>query len=314
MLLSDANFMCLVYSFSILAGWGWAYATVVGQILAPCGYSPAVAGAVCAAMAAAGGLGCVLYVFMLSRLEGRRPYATMQLWFSVAYALALAAVLFTARPGKPIAAVVAVWALVGLTSGPVMGPLPIEHGAEITFPAPANASTTVLSVVSSVVSFLQASFDRHPALSAAALTLPPRRLAGGGGHPAAAAASLRDLRLAVDPVRRVCAGQLCCWHRVRRLHKAQLCAPDAGGGGAPGGAAAPGGGGAGRGAGRTGGQHQRLCRRLPSRRKGEGCLVAAPGCAFPAAVSPPAVPPQPNCGSLGHTKPESCVAMCISAG
>ena len=39
----------------------------------------------------------------------------------------------------------------------VMGPLPIEHAAELSFPIPANVSTTVLNAVSSLIAYLQAS-------------------------------------------------------------------------------------------------------------------------------------------------------------
>lgn len=40
-------------------------------------------------------------------------------------------------------------------TAPQMGPLPIEHAAEMTFPVPANASTTVLNLIGAVVSFFQ---------------------------------------------------------------------------------------------------------------------------------------------------------------
>lgn len=61
-----------------------------------------------------------------TRVHSNTPQVVMTALFSVA----LIAVLLTASPGVPLALLVAVWGLVGLVGGPVMGPLPIEHAAE----------------------------------------------------------------------------------------------------------------------------------------------------------------------------------------
>ena len=75
--------------------------------------------------------------------------------------------------GKTQWEVLACWALVGVSSGPLVGPLPIEHGAEMSFPIPANASTTVLALVGAIVSFLQVALARR-------WLAPPPRIASAG--------------------------------------------------------------------------------------------------------------------------------------
>lgn len=78
LLLGDANFMCLAWSVSILTGMGYAYLTVIGQMLGPCGYSDNLVGDSIAAFSAANAVGCILYVYILSHEGSSRSYQAYQ--------------------------------------------------------------------------------------------------------------------------------------------------------------------------------------------------------------------------------------------
>jgi hypothetical protein len=86
----------------------------------------------------------------------RHPYVAHQVGWSLATCAGIGVVLAVTRGGVPQAAVVAAWGVLGLFSGTLLnGALTMEHAAEMTFPLPANVSVAILSVTSSVVSFLQ---------------------------------------------------------------------------------------------------------------------------------------------------------------
>lgn len=119
-LLGDSNFMCLAWSVSILTGMGYAYLTVIGQMLGPCGYSDTLVGDSIAAFSAANAVGCILYVYILSHEGSSRSYTAYQVWFSAALALCLAIALVTASPGEPIIVVVILWSVLGMAAGPLV--------------------------------------------------------------------------------------------------------------------------------------------------------------------------------------------------
>jgi hypothetical protein len=86
----------------------------------------------------------------------RHPYVAHQVGWSLCTCAGMGIVLAVTRGGVPQAAVVAAWAALGLFSGTLLnGALTMEHAAEMTFPLPANVSVAILSVTSSIVSFLQ---------------------------------------------------------------------------------------------------------------------------------------------------------------
>jgi hypothetical protein len=119
-LLGDSNFMCLAWSVSILTGMGYAYLTVIGQMLGPCGYSDTLVGDSIAAFSAANAVGCILYVYMLSHEGSSRSYTAYQIWFSAALALCLVIALVSASPGEPIIVVVILWSILGMAAGPLV--------------------------------------------------------------------------------------------------------------------------------------------------------------------------------------------------
>jgi hypothetical protein len=149
-LLVHANFMYLNLSFSLLTGIGWTYLTIVGQLLEPCGYSNMLAGIANAVFMGANALGCFVAAPIV---ESTRGYVPMQRACSWLTALTTLAVVGTARPGAP-AAVLLAWAALGFAMGPLT-PISFEHAAEMTYPLPANSSTSLLNVAANLVGFIQ---------------------------------------------------------------------------------------------------------------------------------------------------------------
>jgi len=149
-LLVHANFMYLAISFSLLTGIGWTFLTIVGQLLEPCGYSNIVAGVSNAVFMGANAVGCFAAAPVV---ENTRAYVQMQRIFSYATALTVLMVLGTAVPGATTAVFIA-WAALGFSMGPLT-PISFEHAAEMTYPLPANSSTSLLNVVSNLVGFIQ---------------------------------------------------------------------------------------------------------------------------------------------------------------
>ena len=145
-----ANFMYLAMSFSLLTGIGWTFLTIVGQLLEPCGYSNMVAGIANAVFMGANALGCFAAAPVV---ESTRAYVALQRFFSWATAVTAFMVLGTAVPNATTAVLIA-WAALGFSMGPLT-PISFEHAAEMTYPLPANSSTSLLNVVSNLVGFVQ---------------------------------------------------------------------------------------------------------------------------------------------------------------
>jgi hypothetical protein len=149
-LLTHANFFYLTMSFSLFTGIGWTFLTVVGQLLEPCGYSNMLAGIANAVFMGANAIGCFVAAPIV---ESTRGYVQMQRAFSWLTLLTAIAVMGTARPGMATAVLLA-WGALGFFMGPLT-PISFEHAAEMTYPLPANSSTSILNVVSNLVGFIQ---------------------------------------------------------------------------------------------------------------------------------------------------------------
>jgi hypothetical protein len=149
-LFQHANFLYLTVSFSLLTGIGWTFLTIVGQLLEPCGYSNMLAGIANAVFMGANALGCFAAAPIV---ESTRAYVAMQRVFSWLTALTTLAVLGTAVPGHP-GGVLAAWAALGFFMGPLT-PISFEHAAEMTYPLPANSSTSLLNIMSNLLGFVQ---------------------------------------------------------------------------------------------------------------------------------------------------------------
>ena len=144
------NFLYLALSFALLTGIGWTFLTIVGQLLEPCGYSNFVAGAANAVFMGFNALGCFAAAPVV---EATRAYLALQRGFSYATVAATVGVLAMAREGHA-GWVLAAWGLLGFAMGPLT-PVSFEHAVEVTYPVPAQASNTILNVVSNLVGFMQ---------------------------------------------------------------------------------------------------------------------------------------------------------------
>ena len=153
-LCGHANFMVLNFSSALLTGLVMMMATIVGQMLQPCGHAPGVAGSSLAALSAASGVSVGLYLWLLARNEkqqeaaveagtseagAHKSYVAHQVgWSSLCaggIALALGASPLGTSPGDT-AAVVAAWGLLGLLSGTLLnGALTMEHAVRILSPS-----------------------------------------------------------------------------------------------------------------------------------------------------------------------------------
>jgi hypothetical protein len=170
------NFVLLGAVFSLVAGMTWALPTVEGQLIEPCGYSPRLAGGAGAALLGGGVVSCLAAAPLLS--PGRRGYTALQRHLVTAAAAATLLVMAANRPGQP-GAVLLAWAALGCAQGP-LGPVTLEHAAEMTFPMSADSSSAALFIVSNLWSFTQVS------VLARLLAAPQSRECSAAATPAAA--------------------------------------------------------------------------------------------------------------------------------
>jgi FLVCR family MFS transporter 7 len=147
----NANFLLLAAGFSVGTGTAWAVLVLEAQLVTPCGYSDATAGAAGAALLGAG----VLAAFLVGgAMEATHAYVELQRAVMAAALLATAGVFAAARPGDTARLILA-WCALGCALQPLM-PLTLEHAAEMTFPLSADVSTSALFVAANTLSFLLA--------------------------------------------------------------------------------------------------------------------------------------------------------------
>ena len=131
---------------------------VMGPMLQPCGISATATGIALAAFSVGSAASPLLYLARVAdeRRGGVVAYLEHQRAWTLTCLVGLAAVLALHAPGESAAAAVGAWLALGLLSG-VMGNsgLTLEHGAEMTYPMPANASMCALTIVGNLISCLQ---------------------------------------------------------------------------------------------------------------------------------------------------------------
>ena len=147
MLLSNSNFLLLAAGFSVGSGTVWAVLILEGQLITPCGYSDRLAGAAGAALLGTG----VMSAFAVGAImETTKAYVELQRGVMGAALAATAGVLAASTPGHALRLVFAYCAL-GAALQPLL-PLTLEHAAEMTFPVPADVSTSVLFTLANIFS------------------------------------------------------------------------------------------------------------------------------------------------------------------
>jgi FLVCR family feline leukemia virus subgroup C receptor-related protein len=136
----DRNFVRLAAAFAVSVGTVWAMLFLEAQLLAPCGYDAALAGAAGASLLAAGTAATLAAGALL-----RATHAYLPLQRTASCAAAVAAVAVFAASGAPAAPhrVVLAWAALGAAAMPLL-PLTLEHAAEMVHPLPADAAAAVL--------------------------------------------------------------------------------------------------------------------------------------------------------------------------
>ena len=63
-MLKNSDFVCLLVSFSLQVGLSWAIASVIGQVLQPCGYSDDLVGQALFVTTASGATGSFVIAFV----------------------------------------------------------------------------------------------------------------------------------------------------------------------------------------------------------------------------------------------------------
>ena len=139
LLLSNTNFMLLASGFSAGTGMVWAVLILEGQLITPCGFSDAFSGTAGAALLATG----IVSAFIVGAvMEATKAYLELQRGVMIAAFAATVGVLAATRPAYPAMLLLA-YCLLGAALQPLM-PVTLEHAAEMTFPVPADVSTSVL--------------------------------------------------------------------------------------------------------------------------------------------------------------------------
>jgi MFS family permease len=124
----------------VQVGVSWALASVVGQLVQPCGYSNTVVGVLSIGCGFSGVFGSFGTAWVLQRYPD--SILTVQKVMLVLTAGTALWCLAVNRPGH-FGQLVAPWVLYGLASGPLV-PVTLGLAAEITYPIPADNSAALL--------------------------------------------------------------------------------------------------------------------------------------------------------------------------
>lgn len=145
---THVNFMLLACGFSIATGTSWALLTLQAQLVQPCGYPASVAGSSGAALL---GVGIVVALALGPVMERTKAYVELQ---KGGMAAAVGAVAFTLAVNKPgnSGLVIGAWCVLGAILQPLL-PLSLLHAADMTFPMPADNSSTFLLILANIFSF-----------------------------------------------------------------------------------------------------------------------------------------------------------------
>lgn len=148
-MLANIDFLRLLVSFSVEVGITWALSAVLGQLLQPCGYSGTLVGKVLLFNTFAGSLGSFSLAYFLR--DNHQNYYFIYKFLIVLTAVGCFLVFGFNQPGNATL-ILWCWTLYGFASGP-LSPVTLELAAEMTYPIPADNSTTLLYTVAIGVYF-----------------------------------------------------------------------------------------------------------------------------------------------------------------
>ena len=139
-LLSNANFLRLLLGFGVGLGAFNALLALLGQLLAPCGYKPSVAGLAGGAMLATGLFSAIGAGLALRATGAFVPALRIGICCASA---GMVGFLLALRPGNA-AALLSASAVLGAAAVPLL-PLTLENAAEATYPTPEDSSAALLT-------------------------------------------------------------------------------------------------------------------------------------------------------------------------
>ena len=148
-MLSNRQFMMLLFSLSIQVGLSWARGSVIGQLMQPCGYSDRLVGQALMITTSSGVLGAFCLAMFLRLYH--REYFTV---YKVLMALTCCGTFLVLGFNQPSNTVLVLlsWTVYGFFSSPLSS-IALELAAEMTYPIPADNSAALLFTVATGVYF-----------------------------------------------------------------------------------------------------------------------------------------------------------------
>ena len=146
---ADLTFVVLLIAFSLEVGVSWALASVVGQLVQPCGYNNTVIGIISLGSGFSGIFGSFATAWVLQNYPD--SLLLMQKIILMLTATTALWILAVNQPSHFITLVIP-WVAYGLASGPLL-PVTLALAAEITYPIPADNSAALLFTGAIVVFF-----------------------------------------------------------------------------------------------------------------------------------------------------------------
>ena len=148
-MLKNSDFMLLLISFSLQVGLSWAVASVIGQILQPCGYSDNLVGRALFLSTVSGAVGSYLLALVLR--TNHHKYFLIYKVLMIVTAVGVLLCFGFNRPNED-ALLILCWMFYGFNTGPLTS-TSLELAAEMTYPIPADNSATLLFTVAIGVYF-----------------------------------------------------------------------------------------------------------------------------------------------------------------
>lgn len=149
-MMDDTDFVHLLISFSLQVGLSWALASIIGQLIQPCGYSDDIVGQALLITSVAGTFGSFFLAYLLRSNHEKYffVYKVLIVLTSTGCLLCFA----VNRPNQDVF-ILLCWMFYGFTAGPLT-PVTLELAAEMTYPIPADNSAALLFTVAIGVYFV----------------------------------------------------------------------------------------------------------------------------------------------------------------